>query len=109
LVGAGSHQFSRGDLDDSLAAAKNVTAQILGDSARIYAAQTQSGTYKGKIIGETDQHLIQRLSPQTAIAHAKQLLDPAPQVGQNVAIAYVNESGRVKEIQDRAKTRELVR
>ena len=109
MAGADSHQFSRGDLDDSLAAAKNMTAQILGDSARIYAAQTQSGTYKGKIIAETDQHLIQRLSPQTAIAHAKQLLDPAPQVGQNVAIAYVNESGRVKEIQDRAKTRELVR
>lgn len=109
MASAGSHQFSRSDIDDSLAAAKNLTAQILGDSARIYPAQTQSGTYKGRIIAETDQHLIQRLSPQTAIAHAKQLLDPTPQVGQNVAIAYVNESGRVKEIQDRAKTRELVR
>jgi hypothetical protein len=100
---------SRGNLEDSLSAAKNLTAQILGGSAKMYPAQTQSGTYKGTIIAETDHHFLQRLSAQTAIAHPKESLESTLQIGQSVAIAYVNESARVKQIQERAKSRELAR
>jgi antirestriction protein ArdC len=96
-------------LTDSLAAAKTLSSQILGGAVRTYEAQTQSGTYKGKIVAETEHHLIQKLSAQTAITHAKELLDPVPQVGQNVSIQYANENGRVKPMTERAKSRELVR
>lgn len=96
-------------LADSLAAAKTLSFQVLGGAARTYEAQTQSGTYKGQIVAETEHHLIQKLSAQTAITHAKELLDPPPQVGQNVSIQYANETGRVKPLAERARARELVR
>ena len=93
----------------SFAAAKSITAEKLGDTARTFTAQTQSGNYRGEIIGETELHVVQRLSPQSAIAHMKHLLDPIPKVGENVGIAYVNDLGSVKELRERSRTRELVR
>jgi len=41
------------DLASSFAAAKAITADVLGDAARTFVAQTQSGRYNGQIIGET--------------------------------------------------------
>jgi hypothetical protein len=93
----------------SFVAARELTAEKLGDSARMFAAQTQSGTYSGNIIGETDFHVVQRLSPHSAIAHMRHLLNLPAKVGENVTIAYANEKGAVKELQERGKTRELVR
>ena len=104
-----SSQTSREDLSTSFAAAKELTAQKLGDTARTFAAQTQSGNYSGNIIGETDLHVVQRLSPHSAIAHMRHLLIPSPKVGENVAISYANEKSSVRELQERGKTRELVR
>jgi antirestriction protein ArdC len=104
-----SSQTSREDLSISFAAARELTAEKLGDSARTFAAQTQSGNYSGNIIGETDFHVVQRLSPHSAIAHMRHLLNLPPKVGENVTISYANEKGAVKEMQERGKTRELVR
>lgn len=104
-----SSQTSREDLSISFAAASELTAEKLGDSARMFAAQTQSGNYSGNIIGETDFHVIQRLSPHSSIAHMRHLLNLPPKVGENVTISYANEKGAVKELQERGKTRELVR
>ena len=100
---------SQDGLSASFAAAKNITAEKLGDTARTFTAQTQSGNYRGEIIGETELHVVQRLSPQSAIAHMKHLLEPIPKVGENVGIAYVNDLGSVKELRERSRTRELVR
>ncbi len=75
------------DLAASFAAAKRITADILAEAARAFGAQTQSGRYNGKIIGETAQHLVQRLSPQTAVAHMKHLFEHIPTVSDNVARA----------------------
>jgi antirestriction protein ArdC len=105
---ASSHA-SREELSSSFASARELTAEKLGDAARTFAAQTQSGNYSGNIIGETDFHVVQRLSPHSAIAHMKQRLNLPPKVGDNVTISYVNEKGAVKQLQERGKTRELVR
>ena len=93
----------------SFEAARNVTAEKLGDAARTFPAQTQSGNYRGEIIGETELHVVQRLSPQTAIAHLKHLLQSVPRVGDNVGIGYANELGSVKESRERSRTQELAR
>ena len=96
-------------LSASFAAAKSITAEKLGDAARTFTAQTQSGNYRGEIIGETDLHVVQRLSPHSAVAHMKHLLQPMPRVGDNVGIGYANELGSVKESRERSRTKELAR
>ena len=96
-------------LSASFAAAKHITAEKLGEAARTFTAQTQSGNYRGEIIGESDLHVIQRLSPHSAVAHMKHLLQPLPNVGDNVEIGYANELGSVKESRERSRTRELAR
>src|ERR1019366_7001704 len=45
---------------DSLGEAKSITAKVLGDSAKTLAAQTESGSYRGPIIGEAQLHEIGR-------------------------------------------------
>jgi antirestriction protein ArdC len=98
-----------GNLAASFAAAKQITADALGESARTFGAQTASGRYNGRIIGETAHHVVQRLSPRTAVAHMKHLLEQLPQAGDNVAIAYSNDHGLVRDIRERVNTQELGR
>ena len=98
-----------GNLAASFAAAKQITADALGESARTFGAQTDSGRYQGRIIGETAHHVVQRLSPRTAVAHMKHLLEHPPLAGDNVAIAYSNDHGLVRDIRERASTQELGR
>ena len=78
-------------------------------NAKTHTALTGSGTYRGEIIGETDLHVIQRLSPGSAVAHMKHLLEPMPSVGDSVVVAYSNSKGTVKEFQQRGKAREMGR
>jgi len=93
----------------SFAAAKAKTADALGESARTLRAQTESGRYNGRIIGETAHHVVQRLSPQTAVAHMKHLLEHLPQTGDNVAIAYSHDHAVVRDLRERVNAQELVR
>jgi hypothetical protein len=65
-------------------------ARLLGDTARIYTAQTDSGIYRGEIIGQTEHHVVQRLSQGSAVAHPKELLGTLPSVGENVVLRYSN-------------------
>ena len=97
------------ELADSLMAAQSLTAQALGNSARMLTARTESGLYRGVILGETTHHLIQRQSAHTGIAHLKDLLDRHPQVGDHVRIHYAKSKGTVREFRERAKTMELGR
>jgi hypothetical protein len=98
-----------GNLAASFAAAKQITADALGESARTFGAQTASGRYNGRIIGETAHHVVQRLSPLTAVAHMKHLLEHLPHAGDNVTIAYSNDRALVRDIRQRANTQEMGR
>jgi hypothetical protein len=81
----------------------------IGPDALVKDAQTDSGTYRGGIIGETDKKLIQQITSRTVVIHPKDLLDILPAVGENVRIAYSNDRARVLPVKDRSKTQEVGR
>ena len=64
----------------ALGEAQSITAEALGPKAKALAAQTESGAYRGSIIGETDQFIIQRQSSRFSVAHPKDLLDRQPRL-----------------------------
>jgi antirestriction protein ArdC len=99
----------KANFGESFTAAKALTHNSLGEAARTYTAQTQSGTYNGQILGETDHHVVQRLSGRSAVAHMKHLLQAIPKPGDNVCIAYVGDRAQVREAPGRARGRELGR
>ena len=72
-------------------------------------ALTDSGVYSGRIVSETPELLIQRISAAIEIAHPKSLLSEIPQIGQLVRITYQNNVARVRELQPRKLERELAR
>jgi antirestriction protein ArdC len=99
----------RSALSESFQAARALAIKELGQEARTYVAQTQSGTYYGKIIGETEHHLVQRVSGQTAVAHLKKLVGETPETSRNVRILYSGEKTQVREDRERNRTPELAR
>ncbi len=105
----GPRNGSKPRAPESLKTAEAITAMALGESAKTLAAQVQSGSYRGLVIGETDQFVIQRQSAHSAIAHPKELLDRQPAVGELVRINYSNSKGSVREYRERAKANEITR
>lgn len=97
-------------IDPSLAEVRALSAQALGEDARVYSARTDSGIYRGEIIGETQNHVVQKLGPQSTVAHLKRLLDTVPGVGQNVIVRYSH--GKVSDVaplQPKAQAKEIAR
>jgi antirestriction protein ArdC len=97
------------DPEESRKAAHAVTTKILGESAHTVPALTDSGKYRGAIIGETDTHIIQRQTSHSAIAHPKELLDRQPGVGETVSVSYSNGKGTVLQTRERPKAKGLAR
>jgi hypothetical protein len=83
--------------------------RLMAPNARIENAQTDSGTYRGGIIAETEKNLIQQITSHTAVVHRKDLLDIIPAVGETVRIAYSKDKARVLPVKERSKTQELAR
>ena len=72
-------------------------------------AQTDSGTYRGRIIADTEKNLIQQITSHTAVVHRKELLDMIPAIGENVRVAYSYDHARVLPVRERTRTQELER
>src|SRR5579863_1220219 len=94
---------------DSFMEAKSITAKVLGNSAKTLTAQTENGSYRGPIIGETEHYVIQRQSAHTGIAHPKDLLDRQPQIGESVRVNYSDSKGAVREFRERSKAQDRSR
>jgi hypothetical protein len=77
--------------------------------AHVEHAQTCSGTYRGRIIGETDKTLIQQITSHSAVVHRKDLLEMIPAVSENVRIVYNDDIASVLPVKERSKTQELGR
>jgi antirestriction protein ArdC len=92
---------------NSLVEAQAITAEALGPKAKALSAQTESGVYKGPVIGETSDFIIQRQSSRFSVAHSRELLDRQPDVGENVSISYSGLQGIVRD--DRKRARSLQR
>ena len=95
------------DNSEDLDAAKALTSGVLGTSASIVRPLTDSGAYRGLIIGETVHLVVQQQSAHTAVVHEKRSLDLRPEVGHKHAIIYSNFRGSVKNMRDRTDHKDL--
>ncbi|MEZ5403182.1 MAG: zincin-like metallopeptidase domain-containing protein [Bryobacteraceae bacterium] len=89
--------------------ARALTTEVLGDQARLYAAHTDSGRYTGEIIGATAGHIVQKLSPQSAVAHPKDLLPGTLETGRSLVVSYSNNQAFLRAADPRTKSKELAR
>jgi antirestriction protein ArdC len=105
------HQFPRSsnELGDSFASAQDIARQKLGDSARTYVAQTDSGVYRGEVVAETDLHVLLQLNARSAVAHLKHLLSGVPAVGESVVIRYSDGSAQITALPVKSRGREIGR
>jgi hypothetical protein len=81
----------------------------MAPDARVEHAQTDSGTYRGRIIADTEKNLIQQITSHAAVIHRKELLDMIPAIGENVHVAYSYDNGHVLPVRERSKTQEVRR
>jgi len=105
----GAKAATRSELSESFQEARALAIKELGQEVHTYVAQTRSGIYRGKIIGETEQHIVQRVSAQTAVAHLKKLVGDQTELNTHVAISYQAENARVHPVAERSRTAEIVR
>jgi antirestriction protein ArdC len=104
-----SKQPLRNGAEKSLRAAEELTRKQLGNDARTSIAMTDSGIYRGFVIGETADYVVQQISKSSAIAHPKELLDGDARAGQKLSITYSNSHALVREVRERNKTQAMER
>lgn len=96
-------------LEESHKAAVEEARRLEGEPTRTYDAATKSGSYRGKLIGETDHHFLQKISSQAVVLHAKGLLPESASVGQKLVITYSQGEGSIRKYRDRTRGVELSR
>ncbi len=94
---------------EGLEEAAALANRTLGAGVRTFAADRESGLYRGPIVAETADQLLQQVSARSVIAHEKSSLTDAPAVGANVAIAYSLELGQVRDNHQRVRQPEMAR
>ena len=72
-------------------------------------ALTDSGIYRGAIVGESASQILQQKSTQTIVAHVRDLLDHQPSLGENVAINYSGGRATVRHARERTRGHALNR
>jgi antirestriction protein ArdC len=108
--GAGGRKApTQAELERSFQDARKFSQEKLGDQSRTYLAQTESGNYRGTVIGETDQHIIQQLNPQSTTVHPKHMFSELPGIGQAIRVSYSNHQACIAPYKARSKARELAR
>lgn len=81
----------------------------MGGSAALAQALTDSGTYRGEVLGQTDRYVIQQQSSQMAVLHDKNRLPQTLEVGKAYTINYTDGAAAVRESKQRASFKELGR
>ena len=97
------------EFEQSLADADRKAKEMLGDKAKVYQPDTESGQYRGAVLTESEHHVVQKLSPRSAVAHSKSLLPQAVQPGQDLVVSYSNGVAQLKPNQVRERTQALSR
>lgn len=64
----------------------------------VYIDPSVSRRYEGKIVETSELHVMQRLSPSTAVIHDKRNLDKTPNDGDLMTVLYENGRGRVADV-----------
>lgn len=100
---------SETDLQRSLAEAEKQAKTSLGNSVRVHAADTESGKYRGEICGETEHHVLQKISAKSVIAHPKNLISDVLSPGQSVSVNYSNAQVQTKPFKGRERAQSLAR
>ncbi len=72
-------------------------------------AVTDGGIYRGVVIGETADYLVQQISKSSAVAHPRELLDTEAHAGQKLSITYSDSHAHVREVRERSKTQVMER
>jgi antirestriction protein ArdC len=105
----GLEQPPRNGAEKSLRAAEELARKHLGTDARMSMAVTDGGIYRGVVIGETADYLVQQISKSSAVAHPKELLDTEAHAGQKLSITYSDSHAHVREVRERSKTQVMER
>jgi hypothetical protein len=105
----GQHQRTAEITRQSFLAAEAMTKKLLSVEARTLMPQTDSGIYLGEIIGETDMHVLQRMSSRTVIVHEKHQLNSIPEIGSEASIVYSHRAATVRQILSHEREKGLSR
>jgi hypothetical protein len=105
----GRRPVSEQELQASMQQADEIARSRLGDDAATLPASTDSGTYRGEILGDTQHHLVQSISTKTAVAHPKDLLSEIPAAGDHVRITYSQSLARVAAFEPQIRSKSLAR
>lgn len=104
-----THQDRANMVAGHLKEASSLTSQLLGEDAKTKPAALIAGNYRGQIVAETSEVLLQRLSPKSIVIHEKDLFNEVPKVGANVAINYTHGNPSVRAIKERGRSLEMSR
>ena len=105
----GFQQPPHNGAEKSLLAAEELAREHLGSDARMSVAITQGGIYRGLVIGQTADYVVQQVSKNSAVAHPKERLGREVNAGQKLSITYSDSHAQVREVRERNKTQALER